>query len=580
MRRRALAACSLVALAGCAEAPVFPLPMTATDLVRFGSGHALVAYLTQPAASPGVCDPEAKGPHLVTLDAGGVQALVAAFEEDRLAPDLFRRCAEHLLRTPAGVPLLDRMGATYRDLVRRSDLDRDPRLQRRLEALLALYVERPHGTDPDPERLRAWSAELEKAVAERRLGVTAARHAGELLDVFSLERNRWNGAPVTENTLDVIQNRHEEPLLRRFAARLPDPELRRQALRRIVRLHIAKSSDPAVRGHVHEVEDAVMKHGRNPVAVEKLPPLGGSLDIAHLPIDRVLVRQNVAAATAKILGARGSVVPEVSLRGFLQVEMTGVARPVTLCGPTKDLDPAPCLDPAALEIDNRLVSVDRDGGLVFVDDARIADLLPLARSTELTVPMAVAGRKLCTLHLGAWFEKPGDMPFPGGQNLLIDVDAHGERRLVYTISGQGFSYTAVVERPDVPSFHIESRGGAGMPGRDGARGLDGALGRPGTNAVCPALPGGVGGPRRRRHARRPRHPGRPRRARRGHHHPPRLRRASVRRAGRSAPQRDRERGRARRPGRARRRGRARGRRRAGRIRHRLPDPQRGRHARR
>jgi hypothetical protein len=40
---------------------------------------------------------------------------------------------------------------------------------------------------------------------------------------------------------------------------------------------------------------------------------------------------------------------------------------VTLCGPAEDLDLAPCLDPAALELDNRLVSVDRDGGLVFVD---------------------------------------------------------------------------------------------------------------------------------------------------------------------------------------------------------------------
>jgi hypothetical protein len=494
MRCSALALGSLLAVAACAPVPTFPLPMTATDLVRNGTGPALVAYLSQPAASPGVCDPEARGPHLVTLDDGGVQALVEAFEDDKIAPDLFRRCAEHLLRTPAGVPLLNRMGGTYRDLVRRgSEVDKDPRLEHRLSALLALYVERPQGTDPDPERLRGWSAELERAVAEHRLGVTAARHAGELLEVFSLEKNRWNGAPVTENTLDVIQNRHEEPLLRRFAARLPDPELRRQALRRIVRLHIAASSDPAVRGHVQEVEDVVMKYGRNPLAPDKFPPLGGSLDIAHLPIDRVLVRQNVGAGTAKILGAKGSVVPEVTLRGFLQVEMTGVSRPVTLCGPTKDLDPTPCLDASALAIDNRLVSVDRDGGLVFVDDVRLPDLLPLALAPELTVSIAAAGRPLGALHLGAWFEKPADMPFPGGPNLVIDVDAGSERRLVYTISGQGFSYTAVVERADVPSFHIESRGGAGMPGPDGPRGADGAPGLPGTPAACPSYPAGPGG---------------------------------------------------------------------------------------
>jgi hypothetical protein len=85
-RGRVLALGPLVALGACTAAPTFPLPMTATDLVRHGTGPALVAYLTQPAASPSVCDPEARGPHLVSLDEGGVEALVGAFEEDRLTP--------------------------------------------------------------------------------------------------------------------------------------------------------------------------------------------------------------------------------------------------------------------------------------------------------------------------------------------------------------------------------------------------------------------------------------------------------------------------------------------------------------
>ncbi len=228
--------------------------------------------------------------------------------------------------------------------------------------------------------------------------------------------------------------------------------------------------------------------------LESFPPAGGSIDAARLPIDRVVVRQNVAAGTAKILGTRGLVVPEVSLRGYLHVDLTGFPHPVTLCGPTRELNPAPCLDSAALEVKNGLVSVDRDGAMVFLDDARIPALFPLARSPELTVPFAIGGKELAVLRLGLFFEKPEDMPFAGGQSLVVDVDARGEGRLTYTISGQGFAYSAIVERALVPAFHIESRGVPGPAGFDGPRGMDGLPGARGTNAICPALPAGSGGP--------------------------------------------------------------------------------------
>ena len=495
MRRRLLAAATSVALAACAPAPpTFPLPMTATDLVLHGTGAALVAFLGQPDASPTVCDPEARGPHLATLDERGVEAFVGALRDGRLPPETFRRCAERLLRTPAAGPLLNRMGTLYRELLKSGTVDRDPTLEGRLDVLDALYAGRPQGTALDPARLRAWSAELEQAVAEHRLGLTGTRHAAELLATFSLERGQWKGAPVDEASLDALQVQGDEALLHRFAARLPDPELRRQALRRIVRIHIAASADPDVREHGREVEDIVMKLGRNPVPLDRFPPTGASIDAAHFPIDRVIVRQNVAAGTAKILGARGSVVPEVSLRGSLHVELTGIPHPVTLCGPTKELSPAPCVDPAALEIGNGLVSADRDGALIFLDDARIPALFPLARSPQLTIPFAIAGKELTVLRLGLFFEKPDDMPFAGGQPLAIDIDAKGEGRLTYTIAGAGFSYAAVIERPLASTFHIESRGAPGPPGFDGPRGMDGMPGFRGTNAICPALPAGNGGP--------------------------------------------------------------------------------------
>ena len=236
----------------------------------------------------------------------------------------------------------------------------------------------------------------------------------------------------------------------------------------------------------------MMKQGRNPLSLEERPPAGGDLEAARLAVDRVLVRQDPLSGTVKILGARGSVVPESSLRGALWVRVPGLSRPVTLCGPTRDLDPTPCLDPAALRVGSRFVSVDPEGGLVFVENARLPDLLPLVQAPDLAIPFAAGGRDLATLHLGLWFEKPADMPFQGGQPLVVDVDARAERRLVYQISGHGFAYTVVVERPDVPAFRIESRGVPGAPGRDGLAGFDGAPGRSGVPAACPAQVGGAG----------------------------------------------------------------------------------------
>jgi hypothetical protein len=384
------------------------------------------------------------------------------------------------------------MGAAYRRLVKSEAAERDAGVAERLTVLKALYSLRPQGTDPDPELLREWGTELEKAVGERRLGPVGGKLSEDLLETFSVERGRWNGAPVTETTLDLLQNRHDEPLLRRLAARLPDPELRRQALRRIVRLHMLASPYPEVRLHAREVEALMMKQGRNPFSLEGHPPEGGDLQAARLSVDRVLVRQDPLSGTVKILGARGSVVPEASLRGALSLRVPGLSHPITLCGNTRDLDPTPCLDPTALRVGSHFVSVDPEGGLRFVENARLADLLPLVQAPDLAIPFAAGGRDLATLHLGLWFEKPGDMPFQGGQPLVVDVDARVERRLVYQVSGHGFAYTVVVERPDVPAFHIVSHGIPGVPGRDGLPGLAGAPGRPGLPAACPAQVGGPG----------------------------------------------------------------------------------------
>jgi hypothetical protein len=480
-------------LAGCA--PRFAMPMTASDLVAHGTGAALVAYLSQPDAGPTVCDPDGAGPHLRHLDAEGAADLVDGLGDGRIRPEVFRRCAERLLRArdPAvAAHLLTRMGEAYRDLLKSADLGRDPALAPRLAALHALYLERPSGADPEPARMAAWTAELTRAAAENRLGPAALPYARELVATIAIEHGQWNGAPVTAATLDALLAQGDEALLRRFAARLPDAERRQQALRRVVRLHIAASTFPEVREHAHEVEDALMAHGRYALSPDAHPPVSAQVDAAHLAIDSVLVRQAVPAGTAKILGARGSVVPEVPLRGAVRIALGGVSRPVTLCGPAAALDPTPCVDAAAIALGNRLTRLDRDGDLLFADNVPLVELLPLARSGDFTVPLALGGRALLSLRFGVRFETPADLGFDDGEDLHVDVDARGER-VLYAIAGGGRSYVAVVERAALSAFHVITQGAGGAPGYAGSRGMDGSSGMPGMSASCPSSAGTNGG---------------------------------------------------------------------------------------
>ena len=72
-----------LAMVGCAS-QTFPKPMMAQDVVRFDSGDALVAYLSQPNASGAVCDLRATGPHLSHVDDDVRSSLVRGLTEGRI----------------------------------------------------------------------------------------------------------------------------------------------------------------------------------------------------------------------------------------------------------------------------------------------------------------------------------------------------------------------------------------------------------------------------------------------------------------------------------------------------------------
>ena len=99
MRLPPIIVLSLVAV-GCGHD--YPLPMTAAELAAYDSGDALVAYLGQPDASPTVCDLRAQGPHLVDRRRRRAHARwCAGSATARSTPDLWRRCANALVRSSA-----------------------------------------------------------------------------------------------------------------------------------------------------------------------------------------------------------------------------------------------------------------------------------------------------------------------------------------------------------------------------------------------------------------------------------------------------------------------------------------------
>ena len=226
-----------------------------------------------------------------------------------------------------------------------------------------------------------------------------------------------------------------------------------------------------------------------------------------MPLRGVLVQQHVLRREMTLFGLGGSanaepsVLPELALRGALQIELTGLPHPVTLCGPPKELDPTPCVPAEELMIENPLAYLNRDGNFHFAEHIRAADVLPLLEhGGNFLLPVNLAGQQLFTIPWTRSFERPKDIVLTGtgpgapGPNLGVGVDHRNPSRLVYTINTGSEPYYAVVELVDAGKFHVVSQGNPGVEGVPGAPGFNGRPGRPGRRAQCPSVPGDHGGP--------------------------------------------------------------------------------------
>lgn len=503
--------------AGCM--PQLQLPMSGAELTAYPprlAGPALVAYLGQQDASPAVCDLHADGPHVEALDKGGRSALTHALTQGQVPSELWRSCVSAMLRSasaPDSAALLDTIGRDYQALLVSADLDKSPAKQERLAAMQQLYSERKNGIDGTARAQGALFAELRRALARRRLGPVATRFGQELIEVFDLEHGLWTGRPVDVAMLDSLVSARDEKTLRLFVDRLPAPALRDAALRRIIRLRIATSRYPEVREHARQVEESLLKQGTYPLALAEHPPMRGFIDAARMPVRGVLVRQDSLHQTARLLAYSGedpslSILPDLSLRGVLMIEVAGISRPVTLCGPAESLDPTPCVAAGDVQIENPTAYLDRGGSFRFVDHIRMQEAVGLAQlSGPFSLPVSAGGKRLLSLDWPLYFGQPEDLVFtsstPGadGPALRVRVDPlNPQSRLIFTVTGVG-TYFAVVEDRDAASFSVASRGAQGEGGAAGSSGSDGVSGgqcSDGTNGSDgssggPGGPGGSGG---------------------------------------------------------------------------------------
>jgi len=493
--------------AGCA-ARTFPLPMTASAFAHDGSGAALVAYLGQRDATPSVCDASASGPHIAHLDDDGRDAFVKGLVDGHVTPDKWSRCARSLLRSESkedAASLLDSVGRSYRSLLKSSDLGKVPVLSDRLAAMQALYLDRANGTMGHPEALGPMFDDLRAALANHRLGPTATTFGTELLEAVDLERGMYEGHTVDVSMIDGLRESGDEKTLRLFMNRLPSPVLRDEAKRRVIRIHVAASPFPEVKADAARVEDTVMRLGHNPISIAEHPPANAWVDTSKMPIRDVVVRQHVWQQTATLLGqANGStevsVLPDLRLRGVLYVSAKDVSQGITVCGSTRELDPSPCVAAEDVALENPVLYRDKGSAFHFVDGVAMREAMELAlNGARFEMPVSVGGRRLVTLALRLWYERPEDMifsgPMPGTDGPPLGVVASEDEtgRLLFAVSSPGGTYLAAVENTDAPRFRIASRGAQGATGESGSAGMDGSSGGECQNGTDGG-PGGDGGP--------------------------------------------------------------------------------------
>jgi hypothetical protein len=508
----------VIGAAGCAAG--YHGPLTPADVAQAHEPKALVMYLRQPAADPSVCDAAAGGPHVVA-DGGAGAALLEALETGTVEPGIWQACVDRLLASAGGeaqAALLDAMLRTYRALVTDPRLERDPAVQTRLAALTAVYDARSPDIRVPAAPAAALGAALRKAAPA--LGPLGRESAEAMIAQLDVERAVWGPRPINAAYLDELTTPDNEPFLTYLAQRLPDQAMRAEARRRVIRVHIAASPFAEVQEDATHVEAMMVELGKNPISTKLQLPTAARLDAKQLPIDRVVISQDVRAQIASVVGVPpagvgGATVPAIALRGALTFTVPGVSQPVTLCGAASELDPSPCLLSGDVAVDSPFAHLDDAGNLQLTESIDAGQIVELARGSSglIAVPLAIGHQTITTLAWPVAFAAPppavfiADQVAGAGPALNVVVEQRGDL-LIYAIDhGRGIAW-AVAPVAAAAKFPIVSRGGEGRPGtdgkpgKDGMEGVSGGMDSSGTDGLPgadgsdggPGGPGGTGGP--------------------------------------------------------------------------------------
>jgi hypothetical protein len=500
MRKHLLAAAAAIACA----APGLRPPITAERLATAGGPDALVAYLGQRGADPGVC--EAGSGVLRAGETVGRQ-LVTALREGSVPPEAWGTCADAVLRDGDAARSSDLLAWVLRaaaDLVADDRIEEDAEVQARLAVLERTYSGRAAGVVLPTRRLEATLGRFRAMLAAGRLAPPAERAARDLAVTLALELGTWEHRRVDRALVLEIAGRGDEAALALLGRRLPDAALRAEADRQLVLLRIERSPYPEVRRDAAEVLEAVLHAGANRVSPHVNVPARAWLEASRVPAAGILVEQDVPGRRATLLRAAGGagpppLLPAVPLRGALWIEIRGLSLPITLCAGGRALDPTPCLSPSEVAAGSLHVRVDARGMLRIEEHVPAEAAVALARGgARLDASVRVAGKTVPVLSWPVAFARPADLVLeptePGSRG--PDLDVAVERlaaQLVYSVAGAGPPLDAVVEWTEAAAFRVVSRGGRGRDGASGLSGADGLTGSSGESATCFGFRGSAGG---------------------------------------------------------------------------------------
>jgi hypothetical protein len=483
-----------LAVSGCVH---FPKDYSAQQLQKDATHQpkeALVHYLMQPGADPGVCDTTATRSRLLEVTEESFEAVAEVFTARKTGFDIPARCLKALFQT-ASIPLSQAGTLLMYDVVvnvlERGEAEASDfqRLQNIANVTLARSISANLPARPRDDVARQMAAALARLSAQ-----DARRPVGQtLLESIDVERGNWRNQIIDSHLIDSM---NETSTLWIVAHRLNNAQLALVAQARLVRQRMAGSPLSVVREGGERLVERVLALGHNAFdstvfSQERL--LGNNKP------GRLGVRFLQDTRAGQLLARREE--NALRLDSMLELIVEGWQRPIELCGSKHRFNPEPCVEPASLSLGNPHLSLDADGVLRMRESFTFDELGPLLAEKTMPVPVFFESSPLASIDLPIRFVTPDSIRYKGrdgesGPRLIARVTALGSRTLFEVESGKT-THKAIVENEALAAFRIETIGAQGRDGSSGSNGRSGQKGSDGDDARCPhsgATSGSSGGP--------------------------------------------------------------------------------------